>query len=70
MLKRRKWKDWVILENKKTGQKTFGLPTSKTEPFAGWSWSETTGEKQNPAAVPPHEPRELHLGDMSKSAHT
>ena len=51
MLKRRKWNDWVILEDTNTGQKSFALPTPKTAPFTNWSWSETNGEKQNSALL-------------------
>lgn len=57
MLKRSKHGNWVILEDTETGQKTFALPNSKTELITNWSWSETTDEKQTPAAAPQPAPQ-------------
>ena len=62
MLKRRKWNDWVILEDTNTGQKSFALPTPKTAPFTNWSWSETN------AAAPRSESPELHPASRDKCA--
>lgn len=70
MLKQTKWKDWTILEDSETGQKTFALPESKVEVLTNWSWSEISGEKQNPAADSHPGHRELRLRDMRRSSNS
>lgn len=57
MLKQTKWNDWVVLKDTETGEKTFALPESKTQPLRNWSWIERRDEKQNRAVAPGQESR-------------
>jgi hypothetical protein len=63
MIKKSKCGDWTIAEDTKTGEKTFSLPESKTQPFTNWSWIEKKDEAQSQERVPEPQLHERPLTD-------
>jgi hypothetical protein len=66
MIKKRKWRDWIIFEDEDTGEKMFTLPESKTKVLPVF-WIEKEDEKQNPEHVPGRVGPEPHFEDRSGS---